>query len=65
MFKYSAFINEMNKNYELLVPPILKLTKKSAKSQEVARKIKHFYLGDKPVSIESMQPLFDVSNTHN
>jgi hypothetical protein len=41
----------------------MKLKKKSAKSQEVALKIKQFYFGDKPVSRETLQPLFDVSNT--
>jgi hypothetical protein len=40
----------------------MKLEKKSAKSQEVALKIKEFYFGDKPVSRETLQPLFDVSN---
>jgi len=43
----------------------MKLMKKSAKSQEVGLKIKHFYFGDKTISVEKLQPLFDVSNTHN
>lgn len=60
MFKNPAFLNELNKNYELLVPYTMKLKKKSAKSQEVALKIKHFYFGDKPVSRETLQPLFNL-----
>jgi hypothetical protein len=65
MFKNPTFLNELNKNYELLVPYTMRLKKKSAKSQEVGLKIKHFYFGDKPVSRETLQPLFDVSNAHN
>jgi len=65
MFKHSTFVNDLNKNIELLVPSTMKSKKKSAKTQEVALKIKHFYFGDKPVSMERLQPLFDVSNTHN
>ena len=62
MFKNPTFLSELNKNFENLVPYAMKLKKKSAKSQEVAVKIKHFYFGDKPVSRETLQSLFDVSN---
>jgi hypothetical protein len=40
----------------------MKLEKKSVKSQEVALKIKEFYFRENPVSRETLQPLFDVSN---
>lgn len=52
----------MNSNYESFIPYTFKLEKKSAKSQEIAVKLKEYYFGDKPVSRETLQPLFDVSN---
>jgi hypothetical protein len=62
VFKKPAFLSELNNNYEYFIPYTMKLKKKSAKSREVALKIKEFYFGDKPVSRETLQPLFDVSN---
>ncbi|XP_021912901.1 esterase E4-like isoform X2 [Zootermopsis nevadensis] len=60
VFKNPTLLNELNNNYEYFVPSTMKLKQKSAKSQEIARKIKHFYFGDKPVSRETLQPLFDL-----
>jgi hypothetical protein len=62
VFKNPRFLSELNNNYEYLVPSTMKLKQKSAKSQETALKIKDFYFGDKPVSRETLQPLFDVRN---
>ncbi|KAJ4450567.1 hypothetical protein ANN_01994 [Periplaneta americana] len=56
-----AFLSYLNNDYEYLVPYSLKLKKGSPKSQEVAQRIKKFYFGDKPISRETLQPLFDLS----
>ncbi|XP_069675635.1 carboxylic ester hydrolase-like isoform X1 [Periplaneta americana] len=55
-----AFLSYLNNDYEYLVPYSLKLKKGSPKSQEVAQRIKKFYFGDKPISRETLQPLFDL-----
>ncbi|PNF42151.1 Esterase E4 [Cryptotermes secundus] len=60
LFKNPTLLSGLNNNYESFIPPTMKLEKKSAKSQEVALKIKEFYFGDKPVSRETLQPLFDL-----
>jgi hypothetical protein len=62
VFKNPALLSGFNNNYEYFIPHTMKVEKKSAKSQEVALKIKEFYFGDEPVSRETLQPLFDVSN---
>jgi len=62
VYKSPTFLNELNKNYEHLVPYTIKLKKKSDKCQEIALKIKDFYFGDKPISRDTLQQLFDVSS---
>jgi hypothetical protein len=62
VFKRPTLLSEINSNYESFIPYSMKLEKKSAKSQEIALKLKEFYFGDKPVSRETLQPLFDVSS---
>jgi hypothetical protein len=60
VFKNPTFFRELNNNYEHFIPYTMKPEQKSAKTQEIALRIKEFYFGDKPVSRETLQPLFDV-----
>ncbi|KAJ9600064.1 hypothetical protein L9F63_009645, partial [Diploptera punctata] len=54
-----TLLNDMNNNYEFLIPSTLNLKKGSSKSEEVAQKIKKFYFGNKSVGIDTLDALIN------
>ncbi|KAG8228421.1 hypothetical protein J437_LFUL003894 [Ladona fulva] len=57
-----AFLEKIDANVEILVPPILGLEQGSAKSKEAGMKIKKFFFGEQPVSPESIANYYDSQN---
>uniref|UniRef100_A0A1B6D898 Carboxylic ester hydrolase n=1 Tax=Clastoptera arizonana TaxID=38151 RepID=A0A1B6D898_9HEMI len=58
MFTPILDLELINKNAEFIIPPHVNVPKN--KREDVAREIMQFYFGDKPVTMENIDPLVDL-----
>ncbi|XP_071440640.1 esterase FE4 [Hetaerina americana] len=60
VIKNPKTLENIDKNVEVLVPKLLGLQRGSEKSKAAAQKIKNFFFGDKPISLETVSQYFDT-----
>jgi hypothetical protein len=53
----------LNNNFDVIISMYLNVDVNSEKCREISRKVKSFYLGDEPISKDTLQQIAEVSST--